>query len=815
VRTIVLKWMSLLLSILLVALAILPGCTKPAGGAAASTPATMITSATTTPGGQHTALFTSDYYGVFANADSTLKFVNKTTSALILDNASSYYLNYGNASRENLSPPNSSFETDSNSPGIPDGWTLDKTYIRQSSDYASDGTRSLKFNLAAPDSEHRRATSAVIPANPDESYSVSIDTYLSNYTSGVSYILILYYPTPDGSGAATATGSLISLPVKVGSWITSSFPWNPPLGVRSFRIMIYSDKDTIATIYFDNLKVTKIIRIYETGRERAKTQVNPTADGAQITIVDDSSPEVTVTNKYDLKTHSPNIVFTSSLKYKKDVFVSEERYDFTIPTLTASVMTRDLQLIAFDKTKEYYSDLYTPKVAKFDNGISLLGTDTMQSMRLRANGDQSQLSFYSDYNLNHSFFYYTKGGYGSQTDISSQKRLSGEQYDASIIFMIDPGVPAKSLVKTRQPFGYDAALVFTNHADDETAATISAVAYGTEDASGPDYGKKGIASRGLGWTKSVFVSGQVSPYMDLSNPIFKTLTDKLSRDGVEIVGHSITPDTDSRNAVDAGLKVLSQYGARDWIDHGAANGDGNFEDLASQGTVKGSPNYILDIFAKYGYQYAWSYIDFPAKNYDLNMLTPARTEANTSFFYYNINVDDNPGHDARIYLWSTINTNKTPDLYYATANVDLLISQKGIHIGHEYVGNTAAQNHAWWVNPVTRKKEIFPAFDNELTYIASKRDSGLLWTPTMAQLGDYLALLPNVLITDNADGTYLITNHNSQLPISGLTLLAESDLKSVAVGGQQLSSLGGSYSGNKIILPTLAPEQSIILTIAY
>jgi hypothetical protein len=196
------------------------------------------------------------------------------------------------------------------------------------------------------------------------------------------------------------------------------------------------------------------------------------------------------------------------------------------------------------------------------------------------------------------------------------------------------------------------------------------------------------------------------------------------------------------------------------------------------------------------------------------MLNSSVVDANTSFFYYNNRIDADPSDDAGIYLWSTLNTKNKPELYYTGANIDSLITQRGVHIGREYMASAAADNHTWYANPAGGKIEVIPAFDSELAYIASKRDAGLLWTPAMAQLGGYLKLQQNVRISNAGGGDYRVTNNNPG-PINGLTLLAEKDVDTVRLDGKELSLSGGRYKGNKIILPALSPGQTAVLSIVY
>lgn len=754
----------------------------------------------------------TDYYRVSVNHDGSLNFTNRTTGASILDSSPAFYCNFGATTVSDVTPVNSSFEIDDNKDGVPDGWAVDKARIRQSSE-AFAGAKSLEFRMTSPDPSQGHAYSSLITVGRDKEYSVSLQARVRSFTVGASSVFVSYYSSPVGAGPLVLV-RLVTLPTKAGEWTTYNFTWRPPFDAKSFKVLLYTSADTVADILFDDVVVTESIRTYQSNGHDVKTSLLAAGDDVTVDSVDDSNPSLIVSYEYNLNLHSPKVKCTCLLTYKQNVTVTEERLDFSIPSHTATVMTRDLLLNDFDVAKEYYSDYYTPKVVRFDNGLSFLANDTMQSMRLRANGVYSLLSYYLDFDLNHPFTAFIKNGSGATTDLSAQERRSGTGNTASVTFIVDPTTTTKSLVKARQPDGYDAVLVFTNHPDDETTARISAVAYGTDDTASPDYGTRGIVGRGLGWTKAVFLSGVSRSYSALSDTAFKVLTDRLRHDGVEIVGHTITPNTDSRGVVEGGMKILAQYGARNWIDHSASDGANNWEDLASQGTFRRDDNYVLDLFDKYGYAYAWSYIDYPTSRYDLNQLSPRVENAKTPFFYYNRNVDDNPSDDKRIFLWSTLYTQKLVDLYYTSANVDKLITERGVHIGHDYVGNQLAQNHAWFVNPSNGRTEIFPYFDDELAYIGSKRDAGLLWTPTMAEFGDYLLLLDNVEVDNLSGDTYMVANLNS-VSVKGVTLLSEKKIQSVTLNGAPLKNAGGSFSGIELVLPEIPVGGTVFLSISY
>ncbi|MCU0287864.1 MAG: DUF2334 domain-containing protein [Acidobacteria bacterium] len=543
----------------------------------------------------------------------------------------------------------------------------------------------------------------------------------------------------------------------------------------------------------------------------AAPQITTSSDVTTVTVINNDNPMVSLTYLYRLDNHKPYIDFSVTWRCKKECSTSEERFDFIVPSQDAEILTRDLHLTSFNPANTYWSDLYTPKVVKFTNGLHFLGSDTMESMKIQASAGKILVSFYSDFSENHPHSHYVKNGGGSSISTNQTLKMVNDTSSASIQFAVTTGETLPYLIKSRQPYGYDAVLLFTSHPDSWTIESAKATAYGSANEKDASFGRKGIVGRGLGWTHGTFKNGQWYS-LEYSGKAVKEFMDKLFQDGVEIVPHSITPETDNRTVVEQGLETFKQYNCRNWIDHGASAGTGNFEDLASQGALKNNENYILDILAKFNYQYAWSYIDLATENYEINLLKPGETSAKRPVFFHNNQVDDNTGDKKKIFLWSTMNTIKKADLFYTPPHVDALINEKGVHIGHEYFGYPTCENHVFYKNNGTI--EICPTFDAQLEYIAQKRTAGLIWSPTMAVLGDYWSILKDICISYQNNNTFIVTN-NSPFAVTGVTLLAEADIQSVTVGNKKLVSFGEPFGKRKIILPTIAAGSSLELHVYY
>ncbi len=87
------------------------------------------------------------------------------------------------------------------------------------------------------------------------------------------------------------------------------------------------------------------------------------------------------------------------------------------------------------------------------------------------------------------------------------------------------------LVKSAWPDGRRAALVFTDHADQTTLRTLTALAHG-------------FAAHHLAFTKALFAKGSDRPQLD--DPRMMELADEMAKSGSEIVPHSATPKPDDR-----------------------------------------------------------------------------------------------------------------------------------------------------------------------------------------------------------------------------------------------------------------------------
>lgn len=697
----------------------------------------------------------------------------------------------------------SSFEVDSDKDYMPDGWTYDLDFLgnvltyfniniwKISNNNAASGKYSLELNDPIGFLK-KEAYSNLIPISSRSRYRVEGSVYAEHYKfmfKQGSYSIRIVWLDENGS-LIDFEGFRIHVTPK--KWINFSFYiWNIPDKAKYMRILLRQSRSGKGQAYFDDIRVKEI--------EETSTSVR--LSGLANPVIITNKNNTMISYNYSLNTldvlvnctfykEKSYVDFVFKIHYKNDTLVRFERITFDIYSDNGTILLRNYRMTPLEK-QTYVTDQTTPKIVEFKypptkNKLSLTGSDDLQSMELKVeNNSYSVLMLYLDNERNHPHFYFEKNKIFT---LDETKRVVGESVEYHIRFSINGD--EKYIAKMRQPYGYLATLVFTEHADGENVKKSRAIAYGYSESSHPLFGTKGFLGNNLTWTKSIFVFDYTNHPSDalMEKQEYKNLIDQLHSDGVEIVPHSITSVTDNRSVVMSGLDILTQYKTRNWIDHGAGSGKENFEALASQGWNAQSEYYILDLLHRYNYRYAWGYIDYPIME-SLNLLEPNKTSVINPYMYYNNRIDDNSTDDFKIFLWNSMNTNKKPEKYYTKANIDKLINEKGVHIGHEYFDYEDCKGHAYDKIFLRDEYKINDIFEKELEYIAQKRNKGDLWVTTVSEFGDYLTSILNVRTIYEGDGKYIIKNDNDRA-INGLSFITnKKNITNILIDGVPTSNV--------------------------
>ena len=227
--------------------------------------------------------------------------------------------------------------------------------------------------------------------------------------------------------------------------------------------------------------------------------------------------------------------------------------------------------------------------------------------------------------------------------------------------------------------------------------------------------------------------------------------------GIELVLHTATHYADDRIAVEKAIQTMRTFGSKNWIDHSLASGIPS-SGLKSKGWDKNSEYYVMDIFDKEGYEYAWSYIDDVFEG--LNQLVPFIADKHCPILFQNQSLKSgkNP-----IWQWSTYRPPIKKLFNYVNAEtIEKLVRERGISILHEYFAHATKQENYMFTKLNNGDVEISKQLEELFGIISEWVKNKLLWNPTVVEYGDYMRSLERIRIIQY-DGTVIIDNYGEEV----------------------------------------------------
>ncbi len=275
-------------------------------------------------------------------------------------------------------------------------------------------------------------------------------------------------------------------------------------------------------------------------------------------------------------------------------------------------------------------------------------------------------------------------------------------------------------------------------------------------------------------------------------------------ENVEFVLHTATHYADDRQAVDAALKEIKKFGARNWIDHSLSSGTPS-SGLKSNGWMKGSEFYVMDLFEREGYEYAWSYIDDEIEG--INQLCPSEPGRNTPIIFQNQSLRTGP---YAIWQWSTYRPPIKSLFDYVNEETLLgLIEQRGISILHEYFSHQSRQD-GYMFDLSDEGCEISDELDSLFSLIRSLIDERSLWNPTLSEFADHLRSIEGVEVNLFKGGLRI---ENSGAKIQGYSLWIDRSvgIEEITIDGSGTITSAGDDAYSKFVFD-LEPGISEFLT---
>jgi hypothetical protein len=499
--------------------------------------------------------------------------------------------------------------------------------------------------------------------------------------------------------------------------------------------------------------------------------------------------------------YSQEILFDIDEKYKKKQTVNRESIVFSYSQPLKEVYRNNRILDTNHFQQEYWLDNQGVKIGTGQNSFIIYHTPKISSLQLDT---ENNLLFANlDFETDHPFFRFPLNADSSnwKLDESTSKYKKGDNREFS--FSIVVGNNAYSLSRfMKNPSGFEATYIWTEHADFTDIKTNRATYFGSENITTADSAVGGFVKYNIPVTKSVFYDNPDSiTNFDASNGTFPSLestilTDsqfseflfQISKKGSDICLH--TPEqftTTPERLEDALLYMQMNFGSPSWIDHGNNNGPlSNREDLICDGTLEDSPYYAIDLWNSYGVKYLHN-----AYYEELNIYKGWQFESSLEKPYSGFG-DFFPKPDYYQHLtrssnmihWTTTSALfvKEPYLWNYLFNkkkLQGLVDNRVVEINHTYPP---------WVNP---KKGMWtydsdstiiaqPGLNSALANMAQLRDEGTLNVCTVADFLDYRTAIDNIDYKLLLDGRIQLTN-NSNSDIKELAMVVKA--KAVSVNG--------------------------------
>ncbi len=345
---------------------------------------------------------------------------------------------------------------------------------------------------------------------------------------------------------------------------------------------------------------------------------------------------------------------------------------------------------------------------------------------------------------------------------TQRTRTAGTRYAAKLKVM--KGFSAVQLLN--QPNGRNATFTFVNHADYQTIPRQDGIMYGASSPSHPNRGVKGIISRGLKGTWTVFARSGGSGNTrneGLDNPEYMTACLALRDAGIEIIPHTISYEPASRAETQQYLQYYEPFSPRNWVDH-MIRPTRISSGLHSEGNDPAKPNnYIMDLLEDI--DYTWSYQDTPEMaDVEKNQLIDGRFAFPKYLLFQNQLLIRPQNGEVWQYqnAWETMN-------YFITNGMDVepfiqeLVDKCGVWTEHCYMALYSRQDISWRNDNGTMV--ITDEQDYILERVQNRVNSGEIWNPTMTEWLDYNVQLLNVEMKHKNSEIEIINNNEN--PING------------------------------------------------
>ncbi len=624
-------------------------------------------------------------------------------------------------------------------------------------------------------------TEAPLPSFLPEFHPSYCSSYLYNISSIDNTLTLLY----SEKEKKLMLGDMVCTPVSM------------PLSLYMSYIM---DGDTLEC-QSDIWKLAKLVDDDNTASYRFRSKNEIALTELTVTSYDDN-----VSIEMDLNT-----------KFKDDVRLL--RASLVMPFFSDdAVFYRRIPLVGNNK-QEYYLDKEGFSICHGDEQINIYHPSCLSSIQF--DGEAMTAFLNMDYHRDHPMVHFPLNN--DTSDVFVDASCSHFERGEGLHSFFEISLSKKRDLPRIMPVweGYEAAVIFTEHADWSGIRTHRAVCFGSEDVVSADSAIGGYVYYDVPVTKSVFFNNPDSVRNIEKNPEFPdlhaTLDDtvffdfikQLKNKGFDICLHTPEQYTSTSENLSLAMAFMKEhFNTKTWIDHGYNNSEvNNRENMVCDGLNPSSPYYLCDLWKQNGVEFPWnaSYEEshiFDDYKFDNNLTMPYSALSDCMplprVACLPVNND--------FMLWSTTYTMEPHSYwgyYLSEGRLQKITDFREVFIIHCY-SPWVTEERGFWTKE-NDKIVAKPSFNKALQRIANLRDKKMLLPTTVERYMHYQKQLRDVDYVVNYDGSIVISNKGNEV-IKGFTLVSSSDMEAV---DKQIEK---KYSGEEyMIWFDLEPEECVMI----
>jgi len=446
---------------------------------------------------------------------------------------------------------------------------------------------------------------------------------------------------------------------------------------------------------------------------------------------------------------------------------------------------------------EYWLDKQGFVTGNDTTALAIYHTPGLSSIQLNTKTKLAVLNL--DYKNDHPYLQFPFNADTFDLKVDESTSVYRRRAVISSSFKIYAGFRTESLPRfMKNPEGFVATYIWTEHADWGDIRTHRATYFGSEKITNADSASGGFVKYNIPVTKSVFYDNPDSITNTMvSDSLFTSLESSIVTDtnfkdflyqvynkGSEICLHTPEQFTTTPGQLENALKYMkNHFGSPSWIDHGYNNlPQNNREDFVCSGVQ----NYASGLWKKYGIRYFWNpwYEDYQTfKNLGF-FGSIEKYYSGFGDFYPHPDFWQHPTRTEAFWHWPTysvlyIEREDLWEYFFSEHQFHVFTDNWGVEINHCYPA-WSFPGKGFWKFDANGTIVAMDGFNRTLQRMSDYRAEGLLNVTTVKQFLDYQLATGQIDYDVLPDGRIKITNKSSRA-VKGLSFATRA--KYVLVNG--------------------------------